>query len=143
MRRVRVSRRAMRDVEVYRLTRDNVWASLVRWLERGGAILESEKLAEELHVPMWTVVELIGVGKRRTLTPKKELRVKLGRSPDRADALALAVWDAGGAGTLELEDPQGGGGMRVSAIRTAEPDDDIAEGGSMDPYAGVNQWGGS
>lgn len=138
---VRAGKRA-RKHEFYKTIRDELWASLVRWVQRAGILLD-EKLRQDLHAPFWVKVT-IGEGtnrprKVRMLTPKKELRVKLGRSPDRGDALALAVWDAGGTD----EDLAVDVASQVKPMRTAEPDEDLTEGGAMDPYAGANAWGGS
>jgi phage terminase large subunit len=88
---IRASQGAEREPLTYGTIRDELWASVARWLRHGGAIAEDGKLAEELHAPEW-----IGhVSGKQKATPKEELRKaeKLGRSPDRADALALACWE--------------------------------------------------
>lgn len=73
----------------YARVRDELWANLQTWLREGGGLLEDTKLAKELHAPSWEAVP----GNKVKATAKTELRQILGRSPDRADALALAVWD--------------------------------------------------
>ncbi len=85
---VRSSDRAGREPHLYDRVRDELWANLVRWLAEGGAIPTDVKLEKELHAPEW-VGQVTG---RLKVTPKDEIRKQLGRSPDRADALALAVW---------------------------------------------------
>jgi phage terminase large subunit len=82
----------------YDRRRDEVWASLAAWLPRrasdgmwtgdGGAIPPDAKLAQELYAPNW--VGLV-TGKQKVMS-NDDIREVLGRSPDRASALALAVW---------------------------------------------------
>jgi hypothetical protein len=85
---VDASDRAQRQPRIYDRMRDELLASLVAWLRDGGAIPEDAKLAKELHAPEW-VQQVTG---RLKVTPKTDIRKLLGRSPDRADAVALAVW---------------------------------------------------
>lgn len=73
----------------YDRVRDALWGNLRDWLRSGGAIPEDVKLARELHSPAW--IELVGSGLLK-VTAKSDLRKELGRSPDRADAVALACW---------------------------------------------------
>lgn len=87
---VRASDAAVREPRIYGRLRDELWANLRQWLREGGAIPEDDKLARELHAPEWTS----DIRGRQKVTEKKELRKALGRSPDRADAVALAVWDS-------------------------------------------------
>lgn len=84
---VRSSDRAVRQPFVYDRIRDELWGNLATWLKTG-AIPEDAKLSKELHSPEFTT-QIHG---RLKATDKSELRKRLGRSPDRADALALAVW---------------------------------------------------
>lgn len=86
---VRSSDRALRQPQIYGRTRDELWASLADWFRQGGAIPEDTKLSKELHAPEW-VPQIDG---RLKVTPKEDLRKALNRSPDRADAVALAVWE--------------------------------------------------
>jgi hypothetical protein len=60
----------------------------------GGAILDDEFLEADLHAPSWTTDH----ASRLKVTPKPILRKEehLGRSPDRGDALTLAVWEPRG-----------------------------------------------
>lgn len=74
---------------VYERVRDELWASFRKWLDEGGALPSDSKLAQELHAPMWTT----NVRSKWTATSKPELRKMLGRSPDRADAVILSVWE--------------------------------------------------
>ena len=85
---VRSSERAVRNKDRFERVRDELWWNLHEWIRDGGAIPEDTKLSRELHAPQWE--ESIN-GKARA-TGKSELRKLLERSPDRADAVALAVW---------------------------------------------------
>lgn len=81
---------AKREKLVYERVRDEVWASTARWLRDGGAIPEDAKLDQDLHAPSW--IHLV-TGKQKA-TSKDDIKVILkGRSPDRGDALGLAVWE--------------------------------------------------
>jgi hypothetical protein len=86
---VRTSSKYVREPTKFMRRRDEVWWSLAQWFAEGGAIPPGEhKLTAELYEPNW-----IGVaGGQIRATPKDEIRTSLGRSPDRADGLGLAVW---------------------------------------------------
>lgn len=92
---VRASDRASREPDVWDRQRDALWGNASRWLRAqdegglGGAIPEDTRLEAELHAPEW----IPGPNGRMKVTSKKDLRKKLGRSPDRGDAVCLAVWD--------------------------------------------------
>jgi phage terminase large subunit len=113
----------LREPLVYDRMRDELWGSLALWM-RDAIIPLDGKLGQELHAPSW-----IGTvqGKQKA-TPKDELRKKesLGRSPDRADALALAVWEMPG---LEVEQ---GEAPKAPALPPKAPDD---RPHGPDPYA--------
>ena len=85
---VRASERATRDGKTYDRVRDELVANLADWMREGGAIPEESKLEADLNAFRW-VGHISG---RNKLADKDEMRADLGRSPDRADALALAVW---------------------------------------------------
>jgi phage terminase large subunit len=85
---VRASERAVRNKDRFERVRDELWWNLSEWLRAGGAIPEDTRLAKELHAPQW---EETVTGKAKA-TGKSELRKQLERSPDRADAVALAAW---------------------------------------------------
>lgn len=59
------------------------------WLKAGGAIPDDGKLQAELVAPTFT----IGARGKLVIEEKKEVKKRLQRSPDRADALALAVYE--------------------------------------------------
>lgn len=86
---VRGGERARRKPLVYDRVRDEVWFSLVDAFRDGLAIPEDVKLARELAA----VLAEAHISGRSKVTAKDDLRRELGRSPDRADALALASLD--------------------------------------------------
>lgn len=71
------------------LLRDQLWFGLASWLREGGAIPDDAKLAAELVAPQF----YYDPRQRRRVESKDEIRKRLKRSPDRADAVALAVWE--------------------------------------------------
>ncbi len=85
---VRGSGKATRKPQLYPRVRDELYARLNEWLKDEGAIPLDHKLEQDLHAPTW-IGQLDG---RNKLLDKIEVRKVLGRSPDRGDALALAVW---------------------------------------------------
>ncbi len=120
---VRASDRATRRPDLYDRVRDELWGSLEQWLKSGGTIPTDAKLEKELHTIEWSQT-LQG---RLKATAKDDIRKLLnGRSPDRADALALAVWEPSG-----LRDEEGVGARAATPVgRAPEP------AGALDPYAG-------
>lgn len=74
--------------EIYRYTRDALFGGLVDAFREGLGIPSDTKLQAELVALRWGDSER---GKSR-LQPKSEMRDRLGRSPDRLDALALSTW---------------------------------------------------
>jgi hypothetical protein len=88
---VRSSDKAHRQPDLFDRVRDELWESMRQWLASGGAIPEDAKLARELHAPSW---DASGFNNRLKATPKSEIRKLIDRSPDRADACCLAVWEA-------------------------------------------------
>lgn len=66
--------------------RTELWHRLRDWMRGEGAIDPSEPLEHELLAPSYR-----WVGQAVRLEAKPEIKKRLGRSPDQADALALAV----------------------------------------------------
>lgn len=123
---IRASDRAQRDPTNYATIRDELWANVRRWIrEDEGCFPPDVKLAAELHAPEWKPTL---DGKKLKATPTEEIRKKLKRSPDRASAVALAVWTSDG------EPPA------VQAMRHEAPTVDAPGGGAIDPYAGLDVW---
>jgi hypothetical protein len=105
---VRSSQHATREVRFYERVRDELWANVSRWLKEGGAIPPDYKLESELHAAAWTTL----VSGKAKATSKDVLREFLGRSPDRADALCLSVWEPKAMGDVgEVRSETRGGGL--------------------------------
>lgn len=68
--------------------RDEVWFTLRDWLKDGGAIPDDVKLQGELVAPTYS----FDVRGKIKVESKDDMKARLKRSPDRADALALAVY---------------------------------------------------
>ena len=127
---VRGSDRATREPAVYHLRRDELWANMTRWLREGGAIPSDTKLSAELHAPDW-VTNLAG---KLKASDKRELRRALGRSPDRADACCLAVWEP----TAHAPDNGGSDGPPPEENTSLDPyAGDLGSGQEIDPYGAV------
>jgi len=127
---VRSGERAFRNPDKFGYTRDELWWNLAEWIRDDGAIPEDAKLDKELHAPEWKQE----ASARLRLTPKSELRKMLDRSPDRADACALAVWEPA---------TQHEGVSATKARRAASEDDDLNEDGNINPYGGgLDPYGG-
>jgi hypothetical protein len=123
---VRASAAACRDPVNFDRVRDELWENMRLWLQSGGAIPSMPKLEQELHCPEWvTRIDL-----KRKAEPKENLRKRLGRSPDHADAMALAVWD------VSYRD------MGEAAVTRTETRDHYAEPaqGGLDPYDAERAW---
>lgn len=71
------------------LLRDQLWFACATWLREGGSIPDESKLAAELVAPSFSFDSM----QRRRVESKDDIRKRLKRSPDRADAVCLAVWD--------------------------------------------------
>jgi phage terminase large subunit len=105
------------DAEHYINLRSQVWFGLAEWLKTG-AVPSDERLESELLSPTYT----FDIRNRKQVMAKKDIRKLIGRSPDRADALCLAVYQGRGAVTggyqpaVAVEGNVGrfsrGGGMR-------------------------------
>lgn len=76
--------------EGYSRLRDQVWGSLEAWLKEEGAIAPLPALAADLAAPL----REHDVRARLKCESKFDIRKRLGRSTDLADALGLAVFEA-------------------------------------------------
>lgn len=68
----------------YRNRRAELWFEMAEWIRRGGGLPNVPELLGELTTPTYTFVH----GKFQ-LEDKNQVKTRLGRSPDLADALAL------------------------------------------------------
>jgi hypothetical protein len=68
----------------YRNRRAEMWIEMAKWVKGGGALPNVRELVAELTEPTYTFVN-----GRFALEEKDQIKKRLGRSPDLADALAL------------------------------------------------------
>lgn len=74
-----------RDERKHANVRAELWSDMRDWLIAGGLLGDDEELAEDLTAPDF----LFDLRGRIQVEKKDAIRARLGRSPDRADALAL------------------------------------------------------
>lgn len=79
--------RAANNCKKYHRLRDELWGDLGDWLKGGGAIVDDETLFGELVSVEYSFVR----GNIIKVEDKDSMKRRLKRSPDYADALALAV----------------------------------------------------
>lgn len=127
---IKSSDKAHRQGHIFDRQRDALTANLEAWIRDGGALLEDVKLEKELHNLEWKQQ----TNGKLKVTPKDQLRKILGRSPDRYDALCLAVWEP-----LSLMDdlPASMQSQQSSVVRHEE-----FAAATLDPYAGASAWRG-
>ena len=84
------------DANLYHRLRDQLWFSITDWLKEGGAIPDDSKLLGELVAPTYG----FDPQGRMQVEPKDRTKQRIQRSPDRADALALAIYGGRRRATL-------------------------------------------
>lgn len=84
---VKVSENA--TTEGYHRLRDQLWFAMRDWLKEGGQLPADSHLEGELVAVRYS----FDTQGRAKVEKKEELKKRLGRSCDRADALALAIYD--------------------------------------------------
>ncbi len=141
---VRSSNKAPREPQNFDRLRDELWACCRDWLKNGGAIPADAKLSAELNAPSWYEI----VSGKQKVTSKEDLRVALERSPDRADAVCLAVWTPSRfEDGVDDDDPREDAVKPRAAVATAKreaarADLDEEVETTIDPYGAANAWGG-
>lgn len=109
--------------------RDGLWGQAAKWIEAGGAIPDDVKLAQELNAPIFVADE----NRRYRATPKKILKKELGRSPDRADAVCLAIWGFEEEATNDDDGPD----AELERVSTRDDADEVYDAPSdLSPYGG-------
>ncbi len=73
----------------YANLRAQIWFAIVAWLVGGGVLPDDSKLAAELCAPTYS----FDLKNKRQVEKKRETKKRLKRSPDRADALLLSVFN--------------------------------------------------
>lgn len=85
----------VRDDE-YLFIRDELWFTLRNWIRSGGDAPNDPLLQEEMFTVTYGSPYAPKHAHKRTIERKDVMKKRLKRSPDRADSLALAVWDPDG-----------------------------------------------
>lgn len=78
--------------------RSEMWWRLAQWVKRGGALPNCPELVAELSEPTYT-----HKNGKLIIEPKEKIKERLGRSPDRADALAMTFYDIEMPGKTTME----------------------------------------
>jgi phage terminase large subunit len=130
---IRASHNAVKMPRVYEKMRDDLWANMVVWLKRGGAILSDPKLQQELHFPKW---DQSPRSPKMKLTPKEAIRKRLRRSPDRAESLELCCWEPS-----DLEERMQDVQDNIQQKVNPDYDPEYEAPKELDVYAGASQWG--
>lgn len=103
--RVGFAEQAMAPVQFFN-RRAEMWWNMAKWVREGGCLPKSAELVEELAATTYTIK-----GTRILMEPKDMVKVKLGRSPDLADALATSFYIPDTA-------KEGPGGNRPLKVKT-------------------------
>lgn len=77
----------------YANLRAELWFGVTKWLEGGGCMPNEPELEAELRAPVYDFTPKMA----KRVESKADIKRRVGRSPDRADALALAVYTPGWA----------------------------------------------
>jgi phage terminase large subunit len=120
--------------------RDGLWGTVAKWIRAGGALPEDIKLGQELNAPSFVADK----NQRYVATDKKTLRKELGRSPDRADAVCLAVWQYETDDAHESEDvaeASPADAVKAAPSSAAIDHDDVYDGQAVNPYDALGVWG--
>lgn len=96
LRGVRSGENPVRSINQYVSVRDELCGAVETWVKEGAKLLRDDRRESDLRALEW---KESGKGNLTTLMSKKELKKVLGRSPDRYDALSLAVWNSATART--------------------------------------------
>lgn len=80
------------SAEGYHRLRDQLWGGVRDWLKAGGTIPNDQKLQGELLAPKYA----FDAQGRLQVESKDQMKKRLGRSPDRADGLALSIYSPEG-----------------------------------------------
>ena len=101
-------------VNGYANRRAEMWDTMRKWLQQGGAIPNDYELAKELAAPTYTY----DGQSRLKLEAKDAIRDRVGFSPDRADALALTFAEP----VVAMNDPVLGGRSTGGGFSFAKDD---------------------
>lgn len=129
-----------RDDE-YLFIRDEIWFTVRNWIRSGGDAPNDPLLQEELFTVTYGSPYAPKHAHKRTIERKDVMRKRLKRSPDRADALGLAVWDPDGLHErtwARIEAPEGRAAPTAPRPRVTPQGDR----GGHSPGRVLSQWMG-
>lgn len=81
------------DQDKYPNLRSQLWFDAAKWIETEAALEPDDEVESDLLAPRYT----FDPKARQVVESKKEIKKRIGRSPDRADALVLAAYEGGRA----------------------------------------------
>lgn len=97
---IEVNSASAATTEAHHRLRDQLWFGITDWLKEGGELPPDDKLARDLVAPTYS----FDAQSRQQVEPKKDTKARLGRSPDRADAVALSIFQGAAASIIEAPD---------------------------------------
>lgn len=109
--------------------RAEMWFTMAEWVKRGGALPNVPELVAELVTPTYT----FRAGKL-ILEEKDQIKVRLGRSPNYADALALTFAEPDMPANLRLPGQRSDGRARAEFDPFRETQDEGRALHDFDPY---------
>ncbi len=98
--------------EKFRILRDQLWWGIRTWLVEGGALPKDSASSAEILSACYG----FDARGRVCVDGKDRLRESLGRSPDRADALALAVYSGGAPSRAGRRTGRGSSARRLGEV---------------------------
>lgn len=125
---VRSGEWAKRAPKLYVRVRDELHGSLEAWLKEGGAIPVDTNLEQDLHAAEWHA----DARNRSHVQNKDEIKAHLGRSPDKGDAVMLAVWVP--------SDHEAHIKAQITTRQHHERKQEVARAPVFDSYAGLDAW---
>lgn len=123
-----------RSAQFVRL-RDELWFTLREWLRDGGAIPADDKLEDDLLAPRFAQHD----NGKVSVEPKEQIKRRLGRSTDSADAVILSVWSHSETQDERASEPEPTAPAAAAPAPAAAP---LAPaGGTFDVYSAMGAWG--
>ncbi len=119
----------------YDMIRDALWGQACEWIKAGGALPSDVKLSQDLNAPTFVADK----NRRYVATSKKDLRKLLGRSPDKGDAVCLAIWGYASVDASAPRDTGAGVAATMADLYGAPAGGDaysLDVGGGNDPVYG-------
>jgi phage terminase large subunit len=152
---VRTSKNAIRRPHMFKRISAEIVECGKRWLDAGGAIPTENKLLEELHAWRFFLEQERGQKGALIYVDKDDVKKKVGRSPDRADAVFLAIWPWGGDEDTTSDHVEAPAAVAVAVeersadlgiVQALRPDwgkrpTDLYDDGDVDAVRPLGPWG--